>query len=82
MARFKVTWEADDGYVGGSRPHTFTIDDDAIDGMSEQELKDYFWEEVEQDFHEKVNYFSSDLENFIAWAKERQAATEAEGTAQ
>ena len=40
---FKVRWQASDGYVGGSRPQSFTVsDDDLDDDMTDKELRELF----------------------------------------
>lgn len=52
----EVTWEAEDGYHGGRRPHTFTIQDDDIEGLTEQEVKEYIEEMVQQQFNENVSW--------------------------
>lgn len=69
---FEVTWEAEDGFCGGSHPHTFAIDASRIEGMTEKELSGLFWAEVESDFQEKVHPFSPDKDRFVSWAKEQQ----------
>lgn len=75
--RFKITWEAEDGYVSGSRPHhTSLLDDDFETDTSEKELREIFWQAVQDDFANKVSPVSDQEEEFLAWAKERQAAME------
>ena len=67
---FEVTWEADDGYVGGSAPHIFYIsEDDIYDGMDEEELKRLFWTSVQENFEQRVSPVSEDEEAFIGWAQ-------------
>lgn len=70
--QFEVTWEADDGYCGGSRPHSFHIRaEDIEEDMTEKELSDLFWDEVQNDFQQRVSPVSRDEDEFIAWAKEQ-----------
>ena len=72
MEKFEVTWEADDGYVGGSRPHHLCIrEDDLEDDWDDKQLRDYFWESVQSDFEQQVSPVSEDEEKFIEWARER-----------
>lgn len=52
----KITWQADDGYVGGGRPQTCKIPDDEIDECESQEdfeklVSDY----IDQDLQNKVH---------------------------
>ncbi len=35
--RVKIIWEVEDGYVGGSRPHTMFFDKEEWDEMSDDE---------------------------------------------
>src|SRR5690348_14772113 len=75
---FEVTWEADDGYCGGSRPHHFNIHaGDIEDGMAEQQLEDFFWDAIMDDFRDKVSPYSSEKDEFIEWAKAVQAERKA-----
>lgn len=73
MDSFGVTWEADDGYCGGSRPHHFDIDARDINGdEDEKELRSLFWESVQHDFEQRVSPVSDQEEEFVQWAKEVQ----------
>lgn len=73
--KFKVTFQAEDGYAGGSRPLRFSIDaDDLNEDMSDDELEDFFYERMDEAFRERVTPVSSDLDEFIAWAKDIAAA--------
>jgi hypothetical protein len=68
---FNITWGADDGYVGGSRPHNVKVSEsDLDDSMTEEELRSMFWDIVQSDFEEKVTPFSDDEKKFINWAEE------------
>lgn len=71
--KFEVTWEAEDGYCGGSRPHHLTISPDDFDvDDDENALRKMFWDQIQVDFEQKVNPFSDQEAEFIAWAKEQQ----------
>ena len=36
----KITWEVDDGYAGGSRPHNTEIDNDELDECETDEERE------------------------------------------
>jgi hypothetical protein len=68
--KFEVTWEADDGYAGGSAPHRFTISADDIEGdMTDAEIREWFWEAVQEDFNQRVSPTSEDENAFFVWVK-------------
>lgn len=72
--RFEVTWETDDGYVGGSRPHHFNIqEDDLSDDETDTSLSALFQDMMQADFEQTVSPYSGDEEEFIEWAKQRLA---------
>ena len=72
-AKFEGTWEAQDGYVSGSRPQGFTIPADEIDAhMSENDLRDLFWDWLKVEFENTVSYHSDDEAAFIEWAQSIQ----------
>jgi hypothetical protein len=74
---FDVAWEAEDGYVGGSRPQQFTIDTNFFcKEDTEEELRKLFNDELERDFQEKCHAVSEDEDAFVDWAKARQAEME------
>ena len=75
---FRVTWEAEDGFVSGSRPHSFKINAEELDSDDERSLHDYFWEYVQDEFTQHVSPTSDDEERFIAWAKQKIAERNAE----
>lgn len=73
--KIKVRWEADDGYVGGSRPHMFTIDLDemAQDCETEQEAEDYLNTEIQSEFENRVSWSCrNESEVMDAWRAHRQ----------
>jgi hypothetical protein len=80
--KFEVTWEADDGYTGGSRPQTFDIDAFELDDCeSVADLRRIFWDCVQADFERRVNAVSEDEDAFIEWAKQKIAERKAKETA-
>ena len=66
---FDVTYEVDDGYVGGSRPQGLTISAAEFDADdTEATLRQLFREIVEEDFRQNISWYSSDEDRFIEWA--------------
>lgn len=73
--KFEATWEAEDGYVGGSRPHHVSIRADELDeDMDDEQLKNLFWEAIQSDFEQRCSPVSEDEGKFLEWAKEQIAA--------
>lgn len=67
MNKLKITWQAEDGYVGGGRPHSFNMDADDFDGCETiKEAMALVYEAVEADFQDKV------CPNFDAIAIQKQ----------
>jgi hypothetical protein len=72
--KFEVTWEADDGYAGGSAPHHFTISADGVEGdMTDEEIREWFWEAVQEDFNQNVHPTSEDEDAFVGWVKKAKS---------
>lgn len=70
--QFNVTYEIDDGYVGGHRPQHFPIyASDLEDDMSDKDLSNLFNELMEDDMASRVSAYSKMEDDFIAWAKEQ-----------
>jgi hypothetical protein len=62
---FRITWEAQDGYVGGSRPHTTKLKLEHFDGSeSVDEIREQILNEIQTDFESKVTpgYSDSDVD--------------------
>lgn len=73
MDKFTATYKVDDGYVGKSRSQHFELDEGDIDpDMDESELRSLFNDAMEEDFKVNINYYSSDEDRFVEWAKEVQ----------
>ncbi len=52
-----VTWEVDDGYVGGSRPQQTEIDDDELaDCETEKDREDHIAMCIQDDFSQRVSW--------------------------
>lgn len=76
---FEVTYEVDDGYAGGSAPHSFSIDPDWFDSDTpDKRLSEMFWKAIEEDFRASVRPICHQEAEFLAWAAERQAEMMAE----
>jgi hypothetical protein len=58
-----ITWEIEDGYVGGSRPQHLDVDtDDWMDAdewenMPAEEKEDFKYERVQEAFDNKVSFY-------------------------
>lgn len=67
-----ITWEVDDGYVGGARPHEVEIDvEDIKECESVEEVENLIEEMVEADFNDKVSWYikddcSSEIEKILS----------------
>ena len=71
--KYEVIWEAEDGYVGGSRPHTLKLNaDDCNPYMSDAELQEHLYELVDEDFHQRVSYNINNMEEALEWMKARR----------
>lgn len=52
-----VTWQCEDGYVGGSRPHRVEVPDDELaECETEEEREQMINDYVEEDFRNKVSW--------------------------
>lgn len=75
----KVRWEVDDGYCGGSRPQTFTVDpSDFEDDMDEREIGDRLAEIVQDEFLQRISWFIKNESEVIEAVKAALAARENE----
>lgn len=52
----RVTWQVEDGYVGGSRPHTTVIDDEDMEDLDEKEREEFITERIDEDFRETISW--------------------------
>jgi len=53
----EISWEVEDGYVGGSRPQSFLIDDDEIQECeTEQDALKLIEEYTQDDFESKITW--------------------------
>jgi hypothetical protein len=65
----KITYENDDGYAGGSRPHHITLYKDDYDiHVSETRKIAELMEMLREDFQDNhLNLYTSDLQKFLEW---------------
>lgn len=53
----KITWQIEDGYLGGSRPHTTEVnDDELLECDTAQEMLEIISNAVTEDFQQKVSW--------------------------
>lgn len=52
----KVTWQVEDGYAGGARPHWLTVPDDELEGLSEAQQEDVIESYVEHAFNDQIGW--------------------------
>jgi hypothetical protein len=66
MPKFKVTWEFEDGYAGGSRPQYTRVntedefEDDEWNKMSETDKKNWIEKQIEEDYFNRCSFYISD----------------------
>ena len=69
--KFKVKYQAADGYVGKDRPLYFSIDSSEIeDGMDDEDLSELYYDMVENDFAQKVSAEGENLDEFFEWVRQ------------
>lgn len=56
MDEIEITWEASDGYVCGSRPHTFSVDPESYRGLTKDQIEEELSNEVQSDFENHVSW--------------------------
>lgn len=77
---FTVKYEVDDGYVGGSRPQSFRIregDFDFSHNMTDEQIKDAFFEAVEEEMRQRISACNTNEDDFLEWARAQIAAAPA-----
>lgn len=64
----KVRWEADDGYCGGSRPQSFTLDLEDLGGGDERAARDALYEILDDELRERVTWIIKNEDEIMeAW---------------
>lgn len=58
----KITWEVDDGYVGGRRPHTTVIDDEDFEDMADEEKDAYIMLCIQENFNQIISWYITNQE--------------------
>lgn len=67
----KVTWQVDDGYVGGSRPQYSNIpDDDILECESEEEILDLISEWIEEDYSQNITWHFDNKDRMLEEIRE------------
>jgi hypothetical protein len=56
MDEIDITWQAEDGYVGGDRPHHISVDPENYRGMTKDDIENELSIEVQQDFESRVSW--------------------------
>ena len=74
---FRAQYLINDGYAGPARPKYFNIDADDIDAddiedLTNEELKDFYHEMVEEDFKHRVYPSAEKVEEFVEWANKQK----------
>jgi hypothetical protein len=80
--KHRLTWEAEDGYVGGSRPQHLTVrTDDFDESQTLAEIKSQLEADIQQDFEQKVSWSCRNIDSVAeAVFAELQAERTAEET--
>jgi hypothetical protein len=69
----EVRYEVEDGYVGSSRPQSFTIKDDWIeDYMNDDDLEFELSEMIQEDFQQRISWTYLNKEEVVEWAKTKR----------
>ena len=58
----KITWEVEDGYCGKSRPQKTEIDDEALEGLNQEEIENYIYDRVQEDFDQRISWSETSRE--------------------
>ena len=75
---FEITYETEDGYCGGSRPHHVGVSSEDVSGICETALRMLFWEIIQDAFEQTVHPVSDQEDEFVQWALQTQEETESE----
>lgn len=68
--RFKVSYQVEDSYVGGSRPQHFYIDaDELMDLEGDDQIEQLLEELTEENFRENIFWSLRNSDEFMAWAR-------------
>lgn len=82
MSEIEVKWQASDGYIGGQRPQSTTIDPSEFLGLERKEAEKLLHEIIDEDFSQKVcveySDFNRTINEIMEAAKKLQEELEAE----
>ncbi len=68
--KFEARYEVEDGYCGKSRPQHFNICSSEIeDDMNIDDLKELYYDMVQNDFEQKISAGAERVDEFIEWAE-------------
>lgn len=75
--KINITWEASDGYAGGSAPQHLTLRmSDFADCDTEEEVTKFLEEAIQEDFAQKVSWgcenFSKHVEDIMKVVRARE----------
>lgn len=71
--KFEGQYQVEDGYVGGSRPHYFTVRARDIDvDETEESLNILYDDLVQEHFTQSISPYGKNRAEFVAWAQEVQ----------
>jgi len=78
---FYVEWGVEDGYTGKARTHHFDISSDDIDqDMSEEDLRRLFQDSLQEEFDQRISFYSPDEDAFVEWAGDMNTKDKQEDT--
>lgn len=61
---FKISWQADDGYCGASRPQSLTISTSDFEGEETlEEIVEQIEDQIQSDFEQKVHWTCSEYKS-------------------
>jgi hypothetical protein len=62
--KFTVKWEADDGYI-----HLSVFDFGDVSEMTDAQIENLLDDAIQEDFDQKVTWYSANRDEAIAWIK-------------
>ena len=58
----RIIWEVEDGYMGKSRPQETEIDDEELEGLNKEEIKNYIHDRIQEDFEQTISWSETSRE--------------------
>lgn len=72
--KFQGRYQVQDGYAGGSRPqHVSIFSDDLEEDMTDDELVEFYENEIQNHFYERISPGAERVDEFVAWARDQLA---------